>query len=293
MSLSDGDSQGQERLAIFRTGLEDKGWREGRNLSLDIRWAPGDPKIIDREAAALVAHSPDVIVAGGGPLIGPLKQVANSIPIVFTLAIDPVARGYVASLSRPGGNATGFLMFEYEFGVKWLELLMQIAPSSKRVAVLHDAGPIGLAQHAVIAANAPKLGVDIKSIELRSADEIGRAIELFAKEGGDGLVVTASAATTRHRDSIIGFAAKHRLPAVYPNRFHVLSGGLISYGPIWIDQYRQAADYVDRIFKGAKPADLPVQGPTRYEIVLSVATAKALGISIPPIVFARADVVLE
>jgi putative ABC transport system substrate-binding protein len=293
MPLAAADPQGRERDAAFRKALAERGWIEGRNVRFDFRWTGGDPELLRKYASELVALAPDAIMAGGGPVVGALQRTTRTVPIVFTMAIDPVARGYVASLSRPGGNITGFVNIEYEFSAKWLELLTEIAPNVKRAAILRGPGTIGLSQYAAIESQAASLHVEVSPIEIQEHDELARAIEKFAKEPDGGLVVTASTAATLQHGLIIGLAARYRLPAVYPNRFHVISGGLVSYGPIFLDQYRQAADYIDRILKGAKPADLPVQAPTRYEIVLNLGTAKALGLEVPTIVLARAEVVID
>jgi putative ABC transport system substrate-binding protein len=295
MPLSADDPQGHERDAIFRKALEERGWVQDRSVTFDVRWTAGDPELLRKYAAELVALAPDVILAGGGPAVAQLQQASRAIPIVFTNAIDPVARGYVASLARPGGNITGFINFEYGFSAKWLELLKRIAPNVARAAIFRDPGVIGLAQYAAIEAQAPVLKIDVSPIEIdeHEPDEMARAIEQFAQGSDGGLVVTATTAATRHRQLIVTLAARYRLPAVYPNRFHVIAGGLISYGPIFLEQFRQAADYVDRILRGAKPADLPVQAPTKYEVVLNLGTVKALGLTVPLTVSARADVVIE
>jgi len=293
MSLAAEDPQGRERDAVFRKAMEERGWTEGLNVTFDFRWTAGDPELPRKYAAELVALRPDVLVAGGGPVVGPLQQATRTIPIVFTLAIDPVARGYVASFARPGGNTTGFINLEYEFSLKWLELLTQIAPNVTRVAVFHDPGAIGLAQYQAIAARAPSLHVDVHPIVLTEPGQISHAIERFSEQSNGGLVVTASTAATFHRQLIIGLAARYRLPAVYPSRFHVVSGGLISYGPVFLEQYRQAADYVDRILNGADPANLPVQAPTRYEVAVNLGTARALGLTLPRIILARAQIIID
>jgi putative tryptophan/tyrosine transport system substrate-binding protein len=295
MSLAASDPQGQERESVLRKAMQERGWIEGRNVVIDFRWAAGDPKLLRKYAEELIALMPDVIVAGGGPVIAPLHQATRTVPIVFTLAIDPVSRGYVESLSRPGGNITGFIDIEYGFSTKWLELLKQIAPTVTRVAVLRDPGVIGQAQFKAIEALAtnPEIQVQVVPIEIGQPGDLERAIKNFAEEANGGLIVTASAAATLRRTLIISLAQRYRLPAIYPNRFHVISGGLISYGPIFLDQYRRAADYVDRILKGAKPADLPVQAPTKYEVVLNLKTAKELGLKVPRIVVARADEIIE
>jgi putative ABC transport system substrate-binding protein len=242
----------------------------------------------------MIALAPDVIVAGGSPAVAALQQATSTLPIVFASVTDPIGAGFVASLARPGGNTTGFMGFEYSASGKWLELLKEIAPSAKRVAVLRDvANPAGSAQFGVIQALAPSLGMEVSPINVREAGEIERAVATFAGRSNGGLIVTGSALATVHHDLIIALAARHKLPAVYSNRFGVTGGGLISYGPDFTDEFRRAAGYVDRILRGEKPADLPVQAPTKYELVINLKTAKALGIEIPPTLFARADEVIE
>jgi ABC-type uncharacterized transport system substrate-binding protein len=293
MSLGPEDPQGQARQAVFKQALQRKGWAEDHNVKFDFRWAPGNAELAIKYAAELVAGAPDVIVAGGGPLVALLQRATRRIPIVFTLAIDPIARGYVPNLSRPGGNTTGFLTIEYEFAAKWLELLKQIAPNVLRAAILRDPGAIGAGQYEALKSRAPSLNVEVNPIEIRGADEIERAVLKFSEQENSGLVITASAAATLNHQLIISLASRCRLPAVYPNRFHVAAGGLISYGPLFLDQYRQAADYVDRILKGAHPGDLPVQAPSRYESVLNLKTAMALNLKIPPIVLIRLDEIID
>ena len=253
------------------------------------------PDDIRGHAAELAALAPDVILAGTGTAtVAPLLQATRTVPIVFAVVIDPVGAGFVDSLARPGGNATGFTVFEYGMSGKWLELLKQIAPAVTRVAVLRDPTiASGIGQFAAVQAVAPSLGVDLSAVDVRDAGEIERAVTAFARSSNDGLIVTASALATRHRDLIIALAARLRLPAVYPYRFFVTIGGLISYGPDFVDQYRQAAGYVDRILKGEKPAELPVQAATKYELAINLKTAKALGLTVPPAVLARAGEVIE
>jgi putative ABC transport system substrate-binding protein len=289
------DAVFQTRMAAFLQELAILGWIVGRNLSIDIRWATANADQIRRHAAELAALTPDVILATGDSTIPPLLQVTRTVPIVFPLASDPVAAGYVDSLARPGGNVTGFMISEYSFSGKWLELLKEIAPDVKRVAILRDtiANVAGLVQFGVIQAMAPALRVDVNPINLRDADEIERAIAEFARTPNGGLILTASGAAIRHRDLVITLAARHELPTVYWERFFVAAGGLVSYGANLVDHYRQAAGYVDRILKGEKPADLPVQAPTKYELVINLKTAKALGIEVPPMLLARADEVIE
>jgi putative tryptophan/tyrosine transport system substrate-binding protein len=294
MNLAADDTQGQARVSVFREAMQDLGWTEGRNIRIDYRWGAGDPELYRRYAAELVALTPNVIMAGGGQVMAPLLEATRTVPIVFTNTNDPVALDFVASLARPGGNATGFINIGYGFSAKWLELLKQLAPRMTRAAVLRDAATnSGKDQFAAIQAVASSLQVEVSPIDLHNATEMEQAIAEFAREENGGLIATSSTSATVHRDLIITLAARHRLPAVYPNQFYVTSGGLISYGPLFVDQYRRAADYVDRILKGAQPADLPVQAPTRYETVLNLKTAKALGLNVPRFVFLRADRVIQ
>jgi putative ABC transport system substrate-binding protein len=289
------DTVFQTRMAAFLQALALLGWIVGRNLSIDIRWATADAGEIRRHAAELTALAPDVILATGDSTIPPLLQSTRAVPIVFPVANDPVAGGYVDSLARPGGNATGFMLSEFSFSGKWLELLKEIAPDVTRVAVFRDttANVTGLAQFGVIQAMAPALRVEVNPINLRDADEIERAVAAFARTANGGLILTASGAAIRHRDLVIALAARHKLPAIYWERFFVAAGGLASYGPDLVENYRRAAGYVDRILKGEKPADLPVQAPTKYELIINLKTAKTLGLEIPPILLARADDVIE
>jgi putative ABC transport system substrate-binding protein len=291
--LTADDAEGQARLAAFAQALEQLGWSEGRNLRIDTRWANADD--IRRHAAELAALAPDVLLAATGTAtVAPLLQATRTVPIVFVLVIDPVGAGFVESLARPGGNATGFLMFEYGLSGKWLELLKQIAPGVTRVAVLRDpAIASGIGQFGAIQSAAPSLGMEASPVNVRDASEIERDIAAFARSSNGGMIVTASPGATGHRDLIVTLAARHRLPAVYASAYFVTDGGLISYGPDTVDQYRRAAAYVDRILKGEKPADLPVQAPTRYKLVINLRTAKALGLDVPPTLLARADEVIE
>ena len=294
MSTSADDPEGQARLAAFQQGLQQSGWTIGRNVRIDSRWPAGDSERLRRYAAELVALSPDVILATGSAAAGPLLQATRTIPVVFVIVPDPVGAGFVNSLSRPGGNATGFIQFEYGISGKWLELLKQIAPGVTRAAILRDpAISAGIGQFGAIQAVAPSLGVEVSPINVRDAGEIERAIEDFARSPNAGLITTGSALAVVHRHLIITLAAKHRLPAVYFQRTLVADGGLISYGADGIDQHRRAVGYVDRILKGEKPADLPVQMPTKYELVINLKTAKVLGLEIPPTLLARADEVIE
>ncbi len=284
----------QTRLAAFHQALEQLGWIIGRNVQIDTRWATANAADIRRHVAELVALTPDVILAHASTTVGPLLQATRTVPIVFPVAADPVAAGFVDSLARPGGNATGFMDFEYGMAAKWLELLKQIAPNATRVAVLRDPGiPTGPAQFGVIQAMAPSLRVEAIAVNVRDAPEIERDVATFARSSNGGLLVTSSSLSRLHRDLIVTLAARHKLPAVYWDRFFVAAGGLISYGSDTIDMYRRAAGYVGRILKGEKPADLPVQAPTKYELVINLKTAKALGLTVPPSVLARADEVIE
>jgi putative ABC transport system substrate-binding protein len=288
------DAEFQARVGAFLQGLALLGWTIGRNVRIDIRWAGGSAANIRRHAAELAALELDVILANGSSTVGPLLQVTRSVPIVFPIMVDPVGAGFVDSLARPGGNATGFMNFEYSISAKWLELLKEIAPGVTRAAILRDATkPSGTGQFGVIQAMAPTLRMEVKPVNMRDAGEIERAVKAFARSTNGGLILTASALAAVHRDLIITLAARHKLPAVYYERFFVAAGGLISYGANFIDQYRRAATYVDRILKGEKPADLPVQAPTKYELVINLKTAKALGLTVPPTLLARADEVIE
>jgi ABC-type uncharacterized transport system substrate-binding protein len=287
------DSESQARLAVFRQSLQQLGWTDGRNLRIDYRWAAGIAENYRKYAAELVALAPDVILATG-PTVEQVLQATRTVPIVFVITADPVGSGFVDSLSRPGGNATGFMLFEYSLSAKWLELLKQIAPAVTRAAVLRDpASTSGVGQFAVIQSVAPSVGIEVSPVNVRDAGEVERAVKAFARSSNVGLIMTASPLTATHRDLVITLAAQHKLPAVYNNRSYAEAGGLISYGANFIDQYRQAAGYVDRILKGEKPADLPVQAPTKYELIINLKTAKALGLEIPPTLLARADEVIE
>ena len=289
------DPEEQARLAAFVQGLQELGWTEGRNVRIDYRWAAGDADRSRTYAAELVALAPDVIVAAGSQSVAALEQTTRTVPIVFASVVDPVGAGYVTRLARPGGNATGFTAFEYSLSGKWLELLKEIAPNLTRIAILRDpALAAGIGQFAVIQAMAPpSFGVELSPIDVRDAGEIERDVAAFAGETKGGLIVTGSSGAAVHRELIIMLAARHRLPAVYPFRNYVTSGGLISYGPDPTDQFRRAAGYVDRILKGEKAADLPVQAPTKYELAINLKTAKALGLTVPPSLLARADQVIE
>ncbi len=283
----------QARLAAFVQALQQLGWTDGRNVRIDTRWAASNPDNVRRYAAELAALAPDVILANGN-VVEPVLQATRTVPIVFVIVPDPVGAGYVDSLSRPGGNATGFIQFEYNLTVKWPELLKEIAPGVTRAAVLRDSAlPAGIGQFAVVQYVAPSVGVEVSPVSVRDTAEIERAVTAFARQPNGGLIVTASALAAVHRDLIISLAVRHKLPAVYSQRLFLAGGGLISYGPDFFDQYRRAAGYVDRILKGEKPADLPVQAPTKYELAINLKTAKALGLTVPPTLLARADEVIE
>jgi ABC-type uncharacterized transport system substrate-binding protein len=284
----------EANLALFQQALQQLGWTAGRNVQVDIRWAGGDTREIRRHVGELVALAPDVILATGTAAMAPLLQATRTIPIVFNNVADPVGAGFVKSLARPGGNATGFIQFEYSLSAKWLETLKEIAPSLTRVAVLRDAAiTSGIGQFAVIQSVASSLRVETSAIDVRDAGEIESDIADFARTGHGGLILTSSALAVVHRGSIIALAARHKLPAIFYRRGFVDAGGLISYGYDVPDQYRRSAGYVDRILKGEKPADLPVQAPTKYELVINLKTAKALGLEVPPTLLARADEVIE
>jgi putative ABC transport system substrate-binding protein len=288
------DPEFQARIGAFMQGLQQLGWSIGRNLRIDTRWATTNAAEIRRHAAELVALAPEVILAHGASTVGPLLQSTRTVPVVFPVVGDPVGAGYVGSLARPGGNATGFMAYEYSLSGKWVELLKQIAPGVSRVAVLRDpTTPTGIGQFGVIQAVALSLGVEVSPVDVRDAPEIERAITAFGQGSNGGLILSASGSASRHRDVIVTVAARHKLPTIYYERFFVAGGGLISYGPDFVDQFRRAADYVDRILKGEKPADLPVQAPTKYELVINLKTAKALGLEVPPQLLARADEVIE
>jgi ABC-type uncharacterized transport system substrate-binding protein len=293
-SLAADDPETQARHAAFLQGLQEWGWATGRNVQIDYRWGAGDPDRFRKYAVELVALAPDVILATGTPVTAALLQATRSVPIVFVVVPDPVANGFVESLARPGGNATGFTVYEYGLGGKWLELLKEIAPHVTRAAVLRDpAIASGIGQLAAIQGVAPSFGVELILVDVRDAPEIERAVTAFAREANGSLIVLPSASAIVHRDLIITLAARYKLSAVYSARYFVTGGGLISYGPDTIDPHRRAAGYVDRILRGEKPADLPVQAPTKYELVINLKTAKALGLDVPASVLARADEVIE
>ena len=294
MSVAAEDPEGPARTAAFAHGLQQLGWSVGGNMRIDYRWGAGDGDRIRRYAAELIALAPDVILATGSATLGPLLQATRTVPIVFVHVPDPVGAGFVDSLPRPGGNATGFTLFEYVTSGKWLELLKEIAPRTTRAAVIRDpAIPSGIGQWGAIQTAAPSVGVEISPVNVRDVGEIERAVTAFAHSSNGGIIVTGSALTQVHRDLIVRLAARHKLPAVYFERFFVTGGGLVSYGADMIDQFRRAAGYVDRILKGEKPADMPVQAPTKYELVINLKTAKALGLDVPPSLLATADEVIE
>jgi putative tryptophan/tyrosine transport system substrate-binding protein len=293
-NLSESDSEGRARDEAFITELRQLGWAEGVNLQIDRRFTDGDAGLAHQYAQELVVLAPEVILTTGSAGLVPLLQLTRTIPIVFTIVPDPVGAGFVDSLARPGGNATGFVQFEFGLTAKWLELLKEVAPDVTRVAVLREPGiTAAIAQFAALQAVAPSLRVELVPLNFRDQADIERTVASFVRSPNDGMVVTSGPLAAVHRKTIIATAARHKLPAVYVSRFTALDGGLISYGPNFVDQYRRAASYVDRILKGEKPADLPVQAPTKYELVINLRTAKALGINLPPTLVARADEVIE
>jgi ABC-type uncharacterized transport system substrate-binding protein len=294
MQLAEDDPQSRTEVEAFLQGLQELGWSEGRNLQIDTRWSGGDADRIRKNAAELVALAPEVVLAPGGTVVGALQQASRTVPIVFVNVTDPVGRGYVASLAQPGGNATGFTSFEFEMGGKWLALLKEIAPRMTRAAVLRD--PIitaGIGYLAAMQALAPSMGVQVIPMDVRHTSDIERAVAAFAGTPNGGLIVTADPTAIVHRELIIALAARYRLPALYPYRHFVSGGGLVSYGINNLDQFRQAASYVDRILKGANLNDLPVQAPTKFELAINLKTAKALGLTVPQPLLARADEVIE
>jgi putative ABC transport system substrate-binding protein len=294
MPLAADDLEAQARITAFVQGLQQLGWTDGRNVRIDTRWAAGNVDDTHKYAAELVALAPDVILATGSATVAALQQATRTVPIVFVQIADPVGSGLVESLAQPGGNATGFTLFEYGLSGKWLELLKEVAPGVTRAAVLRDTSiPGGTGQLGAIQSVASSFGVELRPIGVRDAGEIERAVTAFAHGSNGGLIVTASVLANVHRDLLITLAARHRMPAVYSDRVFVIAGGLISYGPYRVDQYRRAADYVDRVLKGEKPADLPVQAPTKYETVINMKTAKVLGLTVPAALLATADEVIE
>jgi putative ABC transport system substrate-binding protein len=289
-----GDPEAADSIGAFVQGMGELGWRIGGNLRIEYRYSAGNPELFRKYASELVALAPDAILAASTLSVTALQQFSRSIPIVFTSVSDPVGAGIVDSLARPGGNATGFMLAEYSVSGKWLELLKQVVPELKRVAVLrHSANPAGIAQFGAIQAVSASLGVAVSPIDVQDASEIERAVAAFVRSANGGMIVTGSATATIHRELIIALAARYKLPAIYTDRFAVASGGLIGYGPSFVDQFRRAAGYVDRILKGEKPADLPVQAPTKYELVINLKTATALGLGVPQMLLASADEVIE
>jgi ABC-type uncharacterized transport system substrate-binding protein len=294
MLLAENDPEQKTWTEAFLTGLREAGWTDRHNVQIDYRWGAGDSVRARRYATELVALGPDVILAPGSVSLGPLLQVTRDIPIVFVHVPDPVGAGFVDSLARPGGNATGFLLFEYGISVKWVELLKQIAPNTTRVAVIRDAAiTAGIGQWGAIQAMAPSVGIEAIPVNLRDTSEIERTVADFARSSNGSLIVTGSALATTHRDLIIDLATRYKLPAVYYEHLFVRAGGLISYGPDLADQYRRSAGYVDRILRGEKPADLPVQAPTKFKLALNLKTARGLGLDVPDSLLARADEVIE
>ena len=294
MSVAADDPEAPARVGVLSQGLAELGWTIGRNVRIDYRWYAGNADAARKYAAELLALAPDVVVASGTLGVTAIQQDTRPVPIVFALVADPVGAGVVNSLARPDGNATGFMLYEYSLTGKWLELLKQIAPRTTRAAVIREqANAAGIAQFGAIQALAPSLGVQVSPVNVRNANEIESGIATFARTANGGLIVTGSATATIHRHLILKLAAQYNLPAIYANRPSVVDGGLISYGPDRVDEYRRAASYIDRILKGEKPADLPVQAPTKYELVVNLKTAKALGLDVPTTVLARADEVIE
>jgi len=294
MNRAADDPQGQARIAAFAQVLQQSGWSNGRNVRIDIRWGENDVDRESRYAVELVALAPDVILAAGTQSVAALQKATRTLPIVFVAVSDPVGAGFVDNLARPGGNTTGFMLFEYSLSGKWLELLKQAVPVVKRAAVLRDAAnPAGIAQFGAIRAAESSLALDVSPIDVHDASEIERAVAAFARSANGGLIVTPSATVSAHRALIIRLAARHKLPAVYAYRSDVADGGLISYGPNLVDQFRSGASYVDRILKGEKPTNLPVQAPAKYELVINLKTAKALGLTIPQSLLVRADEIIQ
>ena len=294
MPLAADDREAPTRIAAFHQGLQQLGWVVGRNVRIEYRWGAGDPDRIRKSVAELIELVPDVILAGGSATLGPLLQATRAVPTVFVHVPDPVGAGFVDSLARPGGNATGFAIFEYNISGKWLELLKQIAPAVTQAGVIRDpAISAGIGQWGAIQAVAPSVGMVVSPVNVHDAAEIERSIASFARAANGGLIVTGSGFAVVHRDLIVALAARYKLPAVHYERLFVTAGGLISYGPDYLDQHRRAAGYVDRILKGEKPADLPVQAPTKYELAINLKTARALGLTVPPMLLARTDAVIE
>jgi len=291
---AENDPDAKTRLAAFLNALQQLGWIDGRTVRIDYRWGAGDAGLITRYAEELKALAPDVILATGGLTMGPLHRASAPVPIVFVQVPDPVGAGFVASLAQPGGNVTGFTQYEFGISTKWLELLKQIAPGVTRAAVLRDATtPDGIGQFAAMQGVAPSFGIELTPVDVRDAGGIERSLATFTRVHNGGLIVTGSGSAIRHRDLIVTLAIQHRLAAIYPYRVFTSGGGLISYGPDTIDPYRRAADYIDRILKGEKPANLPVQHPTKFELVINLGAARMLGLTLPPSLLARADEVIE
>ena len=294
MSTAADDQESMARYTAFLQGLQELGWTDGRNVRIDVRWGAGDAERTRKYAAELVALAPDAIMVSGSISLGQLIKATRTVPIVFALIADPVGAGFVKSLSRPGGNVTGFMAFEYSLSGKWLELLKEITPSVQRVAVLRNPDLVAdIGQFAVIQSVAASFGVEPSPIDVRDVSEIEDAVAAFAQSANGGLIVAGDPSTQAHRDLIIALANRYKLPAIYPSRFFAKDGGLVSFGPNFIDEFRSAASYVDRILKGEKPADLPVQAPTKYELVINLKTARALGLTVPQSLLARADEVIE
>jgi ABC-type uncharacterized transport system substrate-binding protein len=292
--LAENDPESKARRTAFVQSLRELGWTEGQNIQIDYRWGAGNADVTRKYAAELVALAPDVTLGIASQAVSALQQASRTIPIIFVLVPDPIGAGFVDSLARPGGNATGFTTFDYGFGGKWLELLKEIAPGVKRVAVIRDpTNPAGSGQWGAIQSMASSVGVELSSINSRATDEIERAIATFARQPNGGLIMTGSTTAAARRDALIALITRQKLPAVYPYRYYAESGGLASYGPDTIDQYRRAASYVDRVLKGEKPADLPVQASMKFELVINLKTAKTLGITVPPAILSRADEVIE
>jgi putative ABC transport system substrate-binding protein len=288
------DSEGQARLVAFVQALQRLGWTDGRNVQIDIRWGAADSDRYRKHAAELVALAPDVILATTTPTVAALQQATRTVPIVFAAVIDPVGAGFVSNLAQPGGNTTGFALYEYGISGKWLALLKEIAPNVTRAAIVRDpSNASGIGQLGAIQAVAPSLGIELTPLDVRDESELERAVTLFARRPNGGIIITASPTARVNRQKVIALVAQHRLPTVYPFRYFVSDGGLVCYGPNVIEQYRLAADYVSRILKGEKPAEMPVQAPTKYELLINLKTAKALGLTVPPTLLARADEVIE
>jgi putative tryptophan/tyrosine transport system substrate-binding protein len=294
MNVRADDQDGRGQMAAFTQELQRLNWTDGRNVQIDVRWTGGDAELFGKYAADLVALQPDVILAVSTPAVMPLRQATRTIPIVFVTVVDPLGSGVIASLARPGGNATGFTLFEYSIGSKWLELLKEVAPNVRRAGVMRDSTtPAGIGQFAAIQTMMASTGMDLTAIDVHEPSEIESAVASFAEVSRGGLIITPNPFSVNHPDVITGLAAKYKLPAVYPFRYFINANGLICYGPVIIDQYRRAAGYVDRILKGEKPANLPVQTPVKFELVINLKTAKTLGLEIPPQLLARADEVIE